>query len=141
MTDAAVAEAAPQATPENETAIRACVRSFYDAARKDDLLAPVFDSVIKDWDGHLTMMDDFWSAALLGTERYKRAPFPPHLKLDMGQHHFDRWNELWGTAARASMPGVLGERAANMGASMAHCWGRGFVQMKDQMRKAQAAAQ
>ena len=139
MSDAA-ADPAPLATPENEAAIRSCIRAFYDVARKDDLLGPLFNGVIKDWDGHMKTMDDFWSAALLGTERYRRAPFPPHLKLDMGQEHFDRWRDLWVETAKSSMPGDLGERAANMGVSMAHCWGRGFVQIKSQM-KAQEAAQ
>lgn len=135
MTDAAVATEAPTATPENEAAVRACVRAFYEVAAEDDLLGPIFKGHIKDWDGHLATMDDFWSAALLGTDRYKRAPFPPHLKLDMGQEHFDRWSELWSKAARDSMPGDLGERAANMGASMAHCWGRAFVSMKARMQE------
>lgn len=140
MTDAAAREA-PPATPENEAAIRAGVRAFYEVAKKDDLLGPIFNGVIKDWDGHLAAMDDFWSAALLGTERYRRAPFPPHLKLDMGQAHFDRWRDLWVETARSSMPGDLGERAARMGDSMAHCWGRGFVQIKAQMKAREEAAQ
>lgn len=130
----AVAEA-PLATPENEAAVRGCVRAFYDVARTDDLLGPVFNGAIRDWDGHLSTMDDFWSAALLGTERYRRAPFPPHLKLDMGQEHFDRWRDLWVEAAQSSLTAELAERAASMGASMAHCWGRAFVSMKARMQE------
>ncbi|MBM3608066.1 MAG: group III truncated hemoglobin [Alphaproteobacteria bacterium] len=140
MTDAAIANA-PLATIENEEAVRACVRAFYEVAKSDDLLGPIFNEVIKDWDGHLATMDDFWSAALLGTARYRRAPFPLHLKLDMGQEHFDRWRDLWVAAAKSSMPGDLGARAASMGESMAHCWGRGFVQIKAQMKAREAQAQ
>ena len=55
------------AEPALETAIHDCVRRFYDAARADDLLGPVFNGWIKDWDAHLTTMDSFWSGALLGT--------------------------------------------------------------------------
>ena len=44
-----------------EAAIQTCVRAFYDRARADDLLGPVFDGWIKDWAQHLKMMDDFWS--------------------------------------------------------------------------------
>ena len=140
MSDVIAAEA-PLATPENEIAIRACVRAFYEVAKRDDLLGPIFNGMIKDWDGHLATMDDFWSAALLGTERYRRAPFPPHLKLDMGQEHFDRWHDLWVAATRSCLTDDLGARAASMGESMAHCWGRGFVQIKAQMQAREEAAQ
>ena len=68
-----------------ESAIQTCVRAFYDLARADDLLGPVFNASVKDWPQHPKMMDDFWSGALLGTQRYTAAPFPPHLKLDMTQ--------------------------------------------------------
>ena len=37
---------APAASPENEAAIRACVREFYVLARADDLLGPVFNGSI-----------------------------------------------------------------------------------------------
>jgi hemoglobin len=121
-----------------EEAIRTLVREFYVVARADDLLGPIFNSVVKDWDGHLATMSDFWSGALLGTDRYKAAPFPPHLKLDMGQEHFDRWAELWAPAARQHLPEPLGEKAASMGNGMSHCWGRAFVSMKQQMAEAEA---
>ncbi len=125
--------------PASEDAIRRCVEEFYVKAREDDLLGPIFNGVITDWDAHLATMCDFWSAALLGTERYKSAPFPPHLKLDMGQEHFDRWAQLWGPAAREYLPDPLGERAASVGESMSHCWGSAFVSMKQQMAAAAAA--
>ncbi|MGE3247731.1 MAG: group III truncated hemoglobin [Beijerinckiaceae bacterium] len=123
-----------------EAAIRTCVREFYKVAQADDLLGPIFNGFVKDWDAHLSTMDDFWSAVLLGTDRYRSAPFPPHLKLDMGQEHFDRWRDLWVAAATAHLPGELGEKAAGTGSSMAHCWGRGYVSMKAQMREAEASA-
>jgi len=109
---------------ELEARIRACVRSFYDHAKSDDLLGPVFCEHIRDWDRHLSTMDDFWSGALLGTDRYKGAPFPPHLKLSMDQRHFDRWRELWLVAAAAELPEPLRAKAAAMGEHMSHCWGK-----------------
>jgi len=123
-----------------ETAIRDCVRAFYVQARADDLLGPIFNGVITDWDGHLRTMDDFWSGALLGTDRYRSAPFPPHLKLDMGQEHFDRWRDLWVEAATSHLPQPLADKAASMGASMSHCWGRAFVSMKAQMQAGGSSA-
>src|SRR5690606_8724137 len=37
------------------------VNAFYDKIRKDDLLAPVFNTIIKDWEPHLEKMVQFWS--------------------------------------------------------------------------------
>lgn len=117
---------------QQEAEIRACVRRFYDAARADDLLGPVFNEWIKDWDRHLATMDDFWSGALLGTGRYQAAPFPPHLKLKMGQEHFDRWKELWVPAAAATLSEPMRAKAISIAEHMAHCWGRAYLTMTAQ---------
>ena len=121
------------AEPALETAIHDCVRRFYDAARADDLLGPVFNGWIKDWDAHLTTMDSFWSGALLGTERYKAAPFPPHLKLKMAQEHFDRWRDLWVPAVEATLPEPIRSKAISISEHMAHCWGRAYLNMTSEM--------
>ena len=138
MTDTPSASPAPVANPEHEAAISACVRAFYDVARADDLLGPVFNGVIRDWDAHLKTMEDFWSGALTGTERYRAAPFPPHLKLEMTQAHFDRWRDLWLPAAEKHLPEPLRAKAMSAGEHMAHCWGRAFLTMKSQMKEMEA---
>lgn len=119
-----------------EGAVAACVRDFYVSARADDLLGPVFNGVIRDWDAHLTTMDDFWSGALLGTQRYQAAPFPPHVKLEMGQDHFDRWRDLWSASAQACLPEPIRGKALSIGEHMAHCWGRAYVTLRGQMAQA-----
>ncbi len=139
MTEVQNAAAAPAENPEHEAAIRACVRALYDLARVDDLLGPVFNGAIRNWEKHLAMMDDFWSGALTGTGRYQAAPFPPHLKLEMTQDHFDRWRDLWIPAAQKHLPEPLRSKAVSAGEHMSHCWGRAFVQMKSQMKEMEAA--
>ncbi len=131
--------APPTENPEHEAAIDACVRAFYDLARADDLLGPVFNGAIRDWAAHLKTMNDFWSGALTGTTRYQAAPFPPHLKLDMTQDHFDRWRDLWLPAAQKYLPEPLRSKAVSAGEHMAHCWGRAYVTMKAQMKEMEAA--
>jgi hemoglobin len=134
-------QAAPEIATEmpdfaaEEAAIKACVRGFYDLARTDDVLGPVFNKVIRDWDGHLKTMDDFWSGALLGTKRYSAAPFPPHVKLDMNQDHFDRWRDLWVPCAEKYLPEPMRSKAMSIGEHMAHCWGRAYTTIKGQMEK------
>ena len=119
-----------------EAAIEKCVRAFYELARADDLLGPVFNGWIKDWAQHLKMMDDFWSGALLGTQRYTAAPFPPHLKLEMTQAHFDRWHALWAPTVEATLPESIRGKALSIAEHMAHCWGRAYTTMKSQMAQA-----
>jgi hemoglobin len=138
MTDLAASEVVTE-TPDfsaEEAAIRTCVRAFYDLARADDLLGPVFNGVIRDWQAHLTTMDDFWSGALLGTKRYTAAPFPPHVKLDMTQDHFDRWKALWIPSAEKYLPEPIRGKAVSIGEHMAHCWGRAYVTLRGQMEQA-----
>jgi len=119
-----------------ESAIQSCVRVFYDLVRADDLLGPVFNASVKNWPQHIKMMDDFWSGALLGTQRYSAAPFPPHLKLDMTQDHFDRWRERWVPTVQATLPEPIRARAISIAEQMSHCWGRAYTTMKSQMAQA-----
>lgn len=121
---------------DQEAIIRACVRRFYAAARADALLGPVFTEAITDWERHLAVMDDFWSATLLGATRYAAAPFAPHLKLTMSQAHFDRWRDLWLEAADATLPEPLRARARAVGEHMSQCWGRAYTHMRRMMADA-----
>lgn len=95
----------------SEEQIATLVRVFYDSARADEKLAPVFASAINDWDSHLVIVQNFWSHALLGTSRYKGHPFPPHMSLPIEPDHFDRWLALFVTAAEQTLPAEAAARA------------------------------
>ena len=73
---------------EIEAAIEACVRNFYAKGRNDDLLGPVFNSTVADWERHLKRIQDFWSRTLLGTARYSGHPYPAHMHLPVEPEHF-----------------------------------------------------
>lgn len=75
------------------------VHTFYDRARADSLLGPIFADHIADWPSHLERMVDFWSSVALMTGRYHGAPMPKHLPLPVDQVHFDRWLSLFGQSA------------------------------------------
>ncbi|HEY8579664.1 MAG TPA: group III truncated hemoglobin [Beijerinckiaceae bacterium] len=115
-----------------EAALDAALRRFYEKVRDDALIGPVFAGVVHDWEAHIGAMRDFWSRALLGTERYTRQPFLPHVPLRLGPEHFARWVELWRAAARETMPPRLAEHVAAMGENMSHCWGRALMGMREQ---------
>ena len=82
----------------DEQMVHDVVHGFYDQIRRDELLAPVFNSRISpdDWPHHLAKMCDFWSSVLLRTYRYDGRPLPPHLAIPgLGEEHFRRWLTLF----------------------------------------------
>lgn len=95
----------------SEDQIATLVKVFYDSARADDFLAPIFARAISDWDAHLVIVQDFWSHVLLETSRYKGHPFPVHMQLPIQPEHFDRWLELFLVAADATLPDKAAARA------------------------------
>jgi hypothetical protein len=54
------------------------VVEFYERARRDTQLGPVFEARVDDWEAHLSRMTNFWSAALLRTGRYSGRPVEHH---------------------------------------------------------------
>lgn len=72
------------------------VDNFYDKVRKDPLIGPIFDEIIRDkWPEHLEKMYRFWQTVLLEDHTYFGSPFPPHAKLPVDWHHFEKWLELF----------------------------------------------
>jgi len=101
-----------------EQQIAAMVRRFYDAARADDSLGPLFNAAVLEWDFHIDRVADFWSHVLLGTNRYKGFPFPAHRDLPIELAHFDRWLELFGAAADETLPADAAQKAKARAAHM-----------------------
>jgi len=84
----------PDACTEDE--VRNLVYSFYAKVRCDEVLGPIFNAHITDWDRHLGKMVDFWSAILRGTARYHGTPMPKHAVLpDLSAELFQRWLGLF----------------------------------------------
>jgi len=82
----------------DDALVAAVVERFYERARPDEIIGPVFDRVIaaEAWPAHLETITDFWSSMLLGTQRYHGRPMPKHLVLDeLSDRHFVRWLALF----------------------------------------------
>ncbi|SFG43467.1 hemoglobin [Novosphingobium sp. CF614] len=91
-----------------EHAVLAMVRRFYTLSLQDDLLGPMFRAEISDFDEHYGIVADFWSHALLGTDRYKRGtPYAHHTKLTVEEAHFDRWMAAFEQAVEEELPEQL----------------------------------
>ncbi|MEM7162704.1 MAG: group III truncated hemoglobin [Bacteroidota bacterium] len=79
------------------------VRSFYTKVRKDELIGPVFNSIIaeEEWENHFEKLTDFWETNLFAAISYKGNPMLKHAMVDakqngtIGQEHFGRWLMLW----------------------------------------------
>lgn len=90
--------------------LRALVDAFYLQAREDPLLGPVFEQYVSNWDEHLARMTDFWASLLLRDSSYSGHPFEMHRAIpELTPAMFDRWVDLFGTAARRQ----FGEAAAS----------------------------
>ncbi|MGB8279036.1 MAG: group III truncated hemoglobin [Methylovirgula sp.] len=114
-----------------EDAIMACVRRFYGEAQQDPLLGPVFAASVHDWEIHYRTIADFWSRALLGTERYKGHPFPLHTNLPVEPEHFERWLALFAEAAETCLPPDLAEKAMAKANHMAESFKAGIFPFTD----------
>lgn len=84
----------------DESMIEQLVRGFYTRVRADDLLGPIFDARIGDWEPHLRRMCAFWSSVVLSSGVYHGQPMRVHLPLPVEARHFDRWLELFEKTAR-----------------------------------------
>jgi hemoglobin len=88
----------------DEPLIEHLVHRFYDKARADALLGPVFGSKIGDWDHHLAQMCRFWSSVALMSGSYHGSPMPKHMVLPIDAAHFDRWLALFEETAHEVGP-------------------------------------
>ena len=87
-----------------EPMIARLVDTFYARARQDDLIGPIFEAAVADWDEHIAKITDFWSSVMLRTGRYSGRPMHPHLVLPLTNEHFDRWLVLFEATARELCP-------------------------------------
>lgn len=111
---------------EVEESIKTLVREFYGKARQDPLLGPIFNSAVEDWDIHLRVVADFWSKALLKTERYTGSPFPFHMKMPVEPEHFERWLALFEETAKTTLPAEYAAKAIAKARHMAESFKAGI---------------
>ncbi len=93
----------------DEAMVKTLVHAFYDRVREDEMLAPVFNARVSNWDKHLDQMCDFWSSVVLMSGRYHGQPMQKHAPLPVGGVHFDRWLYLFRNSARKVCPPTAAE--------------------------------
>lgn|SRR5690606_36965686 len=92
--------------------VKKLVDVFYDRVREDELLAPIFNGIIKDrWPQHLSTMYRFWQTVLLGEHTYFGSPFVPHAKLPVDHSHFEAWQKLFNATVDELFEGRIANEA------------------------------
>lgn len=105
--------------------IQLLIDSFYAVARQDELLGPIFNTIIgDDWSHHLPKMYDFWNMVIFATPGYTGQPVKTHVDVDkrmpMNQEHFDRWLSLWTATVDRLFAGEYADIAKNKAGLMAN---------------------
>ncbi|MBI3444342.1 MAG: group III truncated hemoglobin [Magnetospirillum sp.] len=101
----------PKTNLEAEGRIRKLVVRFYEIGRADPVLGPLFEAAIPNWPEHIAIVSDFWSHALLGTQRYRGNVFASHMRLPIEPVHFDLWLAVFKQAAAETLTPMLAEQA------------------------------
>jgi hemoglobin len=92
--------------------IQLLVDTFYGKVRSDEILAPIFDSKIKDkWPEHLDKMYRFWQTVLLNERTYQGSPLLPHIELEIEEIHFHRWLQLFRETVEGNFSGETAQEA------------------------------
>ena len=78
------------------------VNAFYEKAKQDELLGPIFTEKAKvDWEKHLPVMYDFWENVVFYTGNYGGNPMrihqQLHQKITLTKQDFDKWLNLFFT--------------------------------------------
>jgi len=100
------------------------VDSFYVKVRKDDLLGPIFNSIIKDWETHLSLLTDFWETNLFLIKKYTGNPLEKHVEVDnfhnntISELHFGTWINLWFETIDSLFIGEKAQLAKNRARNM-----------------------
>ena len=94
----------------SEEQIGALLDLFYAKVRADPVLGPVFARAIvdEDWPAHIATIQDFWSAVMLKSGRYKGNPFQVHKEVKgIAPELFGRWLALFDEACGEVLPHEL----------------------------------
>ncbi|MEQ8337433.1 MAG: group III truncated hemoglobin [Cyclobacteriaceae bacterium] len=109
--------------------IELLVNTFYDQARLNPVIGPVFNEIAKvDWESHLPRMYAFWASMLLGDHSYTGNPMQKHIELSkltrLSEVEFSEWLSIFKSTTDQLFEGPKAEeaktRADNIARLMLH---------------------
>lgn len=103
------------------------VRTFYDRVRQDEMLGPIFNGIVQDWESHFEKLTDFWQGNLFFfvKTKYTGDPKSAHQRMDAAighqttMEHFGRWINLWVATVDELYEGEKASLAKNQARKMA----------------------
>jgi hemoglobin len=115
-----------------EAEVTTLVHSFYTRVRQDEVLGPIFEAHIDDWDHHLARLVDFWSAILRRTGRFSGAPMPKHAALPgLSAALFQHWLKLFRENAAVQNNQAMARQACAMAERIAQSLWMGYQISRD----------
>ena len=115
-----------------EEDIVALVHAFYAKVRRDEVLGPIFNAHIDDWDQHLAKLVDFWSSILRRTGRFSGAPMPRHAALPgLNADMFRHWLALFRETAFAQPNQAMAAQACGAAERIAQSLWMGYQMSRD----------
>ncbi|MGB5555537.1 MAG: group III truncated hemoglobin [Flavobacteriaceae bacterium] len=86
---------------ENRAHVQLLVETFYAKIRVHEILGPIFNGIISDWESHLELLTDFWETQLFLKRKYHGNPVTAHQEVDdkmnhtITSEHFGLWLNEW----------------------------------------------
>lgn len=115
-----------------EEEVKVLVHAFYARVRQDEVLAPIFNARIDDWDHHLDKLVAFWSSVLRRTGRYTGNPMQKHAALsELRPELFERWLKLFGEVAEAQPNRRMAGQARALAGRIAQSLWLGYQMSRD----------
>lgn len=95
-----------------EEEVSQLVHAFYAKVRQDEVLGPIFNAQVHDWDHHLVTLVNFWSSILRGSGSYTGTPMQKHAAMaHLDETLFKRWLALFDETAKQQANEAMGRRA------------------------------
>ena len=90
----------------DEPDLERIILAFYARVRRDDLIGPIFNDAIIDWDHHLNLLTAFWSSVMRTSGRYKGNPVARHMlhAKRLTPAMFERWLRIWTSTTGEMLP-------------------------------------
>lgn len=104
--------------------INTLVRSFYAKVQENELLGPIFNTAIADWEHHFEHLTNFWESNLFYANTYKGNLLEKHIEVDaankgsINEMHFGVWLNLWFETIDRLFSGETAQIAKNRARNM-----------------------
>ena len=80
------------------------IKPFYADVRQHNVIGPIFNSHIQDWNAHLAKITEFWAVQTGGPSRYGGGFAGAHMQLGIRPEHFEHWLRLWDINCMRELP-------------------------------------